>query len=133
MRKNMTVLKIRMVHPRQGMWHNCKSMVLDTLREWDSAVFSTLKKEVKSYEFTITKEECANHAIKCFLSALENLPQYKGRNKLTEAQWKWLATAVRCAVAMRSKQVENNELEAAKQLQEDIWIQHYTALATTLM
>jgi len=93
----------------------------------DSAVFSTLKKEIKSYGFAITKEECANHAVKCFRSALENLvkdkPQYKGRNKLTEAQRKRLATAVRCAIVIRSKQVENNELdkkEAAKQLQEDI-------------
>ena len=56
----------------------------------------------------------------CFLSALENLPHYKGRNKLTKAQRKWLATAVRCAIAMRSKQVENNELDKRKQLQEDI-------------
>ena len=93
----------------------------------DSAVFSTLKREVKKYGFAITKEECANHAVKCFRSAMENLvkdkPQYKGRNKLTEAQQKRLASAVRCAIAMRSKQVANNEMdrkEAAKQPQEDI-------------
>ena len=111
----------------------CKSEEQHGLRytnfigDGDSAVFSTLKREVKKYGFAITKEECANHAVKCFRSALENLvkdkPQYKGRNKLTEAQQKQLASAVRCTIAMRSKQVANNEMdrkEAAKQLQEDI-------------
>ena len=111
----------------------CKSEEQHGLRytnfigDGDSAVFSTLKREVKKYGFAITKEECANHAVKCFRSAMENLvkdkPQYKGRNKLTEAQRKRLASAVRCAIAMRSKQVANNEMdrkEAAKQLQEDI-------------
>ena len=88
---------------------------------------STLRENVREWGHAITKQECANHAVKCFRSHLENLvkdkPQYKGRNKLTEAQRKRLASAVRCAIIMRSNEVKDNKVDkitAAKALQEDI-------------
>ena len=93
----------------------------------DSSVHSTLRENIKVWGHAITKLECANHAVKCFRSHLENLvkdkPQYKGRNKLTEAQRKRLASAVRCAIIMRSNEVKDkkvNKVAAAKALQEDI-------------
>jgi len=55
----------------------------------DSSVQNTLRENIKEWGHAITKQECANHT---FRTHLENLvkdkPQYKGRNKLTEAQQK---------------------------------------------
>ena len=54
----------------------------------DSSVHATLISGVPGWGHVITKQECANHAVKCYRSALENLvkdkPQYKGRHKLTK-------------------------------------------------
>ena len=93
----------------------------------DSSVHTTLVSGVPGWGHAITKQECANHAVKCYRSALENLvkdkPHYKGRHKLTEAQRKRLASAVRCAIIMRSKDVDTKKVDkktAAKLLQEDI-------------
>ena len=56
----------------------------------DSSVHTTLISGVPGWGHAITKQECANHAVKCYRSALENLvkdkPHYKGRYKLTEVQ-----------------------------------------------
>lgn len=93
----------------------------------DSSVHTTLISGVPGWGHAITKQECANHAVKCYRSALENLvkdkPHYKGRHKLTEVQRKRLASAVRCAIIMRSKDVDTKKVDkkrAAKSLQEDI-------------
>ena len=93
----------------------------------DSSVHTTLISGVPGWGHAITKQECANHAVKCYQSALENLvkdkPHYKGRHKLTEVQRKRLASAVRCAIIMRSKDVDAKKVDkkrAAKSLQEDI-------------
>ena len=49
------------------------------------------------YGYFIKKLECANHAVKCFRTTMENLvhdkPSYKGRSKLTEAMRKKLTKA----------------------------------------
>ena len=93
----------------------------------DSSVHTTLISGVPGWGHAITKQECANHAVKCYRSALENLvkdkPHYKGRHKLTEGQRKRLASAVRCAIIMRSNDVDTKKVEkrrAAFLLQEDI-------------
>ena len=53
----------------------------------DSSVFPALISSVP-YGHYIKKVECANHAVKCYPRALENLindkPSYKGRGKLTQ-------------------------------------------------
>ena len=88
----------------------------------DSSVFPTLVAQVPVWGHAIEKIECANHAIKCYWSALENLvkdkPHYKGKGKLIEAMHKKLTKAARCAIKMRSK--EENRSMAIKKLQEDI-------------
>ena len=100
---------------------------INFIGDGDSSVHTTLISGVRGWGHAITKQECANHAVKCYRSALENLvkdkPQYKGRHKLTEPQRKRLASAVRCAIIMRSKEVSENKVDkpkAAKALQEDI-------------
>ena len=100
---------------------------INFIGDGDSSVHTTLISGVRGWGHAITKQECANHAVKCYRSALENLvkdkPQYKGRHKLTEPQRKRLASSVRCAIIMRSKEVNENKVDkpkAAKALQEDI-------------
>jgi len=93
----------------------------------DSSVQSTLRENVHEWGRDIAKQECANHAVKCFRSSLENLvktnPHYKGRYKLTKSMRKRLASSARCAIIMRSKDVaekKNDHATAAKHLHEDI-------------
>ena len=66
--------------------------------------------------------ECANHAVKCYRTALENLvhdkPSYKGKGKLTEAMRKKLTKAARGAIIMRSQ--ETDKVQAVKKLQHDL-------------
>ena len=68
------------------------------------------------------KKECANHAIKCYRSALERLveekPKYKGKGKFTTAMRKKLTTAARCAIKVRSG--ENDTKHAVKFLRQDL-------------
>ncbi len=88
----------------------------------DSSVYPTLLSKVPVWGYAIKKLECANHAVKCYRSSLENLvkekPQYKGKGKLTEGMRKKLTKAARCAIKMRSK--EENKTTAIKLLQEDL-------------
>ena len=88
----------------------------------DSSVHAQLISGVKGWGYAIQKQECANHAVKCFRSSLEKLvkdkPQYKGRGKLTEQMRKRLASSVRCAIINRSK--INDRKKAAHLLQKDI-------------
>ena len=100
---------------------------INFIGDGDSSVHTTLISGVRGWGDAITKQECANHAVKCYRSSLENLvkdkPQYKGRHKLTEPQRKRLASAVRCAIIMRTKEVNEkrvDKVKAAKALQEDI-------------
>ena len=71
----------------------------------DSSVYPALVSGVP-YGTFIKKLECANHAVKCYRTALENLvhdkPSYKGRGKLTERMRKKLTKAARSAILMRS-------------------------------
>ena len=88
----------------------------------DSSVYPTLVAGVPGWGYTITKKECANHALKCYRSSLEQLvkdkPQYKGKHKLTAAMRLRLTMAARCAVIMRSK--EDDKRRAASLHQTDI-------------
>lgn len=55
----------------------------------DSSVYPSLVAGVPGWGYAITKQECANHALKCYRTSLEQLlkdkPQYKGKHKLTAA------------------------------------------------
>lgn len=88
----------------------------------DSSVLAHLRQDVKVWGRDIDKQECANHAVKCFRSSLEKLvkekPQYKGRGKLTEQMRKRLASSMRCAIINRSKL--SDKTKAARLLQKDI-------------
>ena len=87
----------------------------------DSSVYPTLISSVP-WGYAIEKMECANHAVKCYRTALETLvqdkPHYRGRGKLTEAMRKRLTKAARCAIVMRSK--ESNKQAAIVKLQQDL-------------
>ena len=88
----------------------------------DSSVYPNLIAEVPGYGHSIRKLECANHAVKCYRSALEKLvqekPQYKGKGKLTETMRKRLATAARCSIKMRS--TVEDKTTAVALLREDL-------------
>ena len=83
----------------------------------DSSVHPTLVSGVP-WGYAIRKLECANHAVKCYCTALENLvhdkPHYKGRGKLTETMRKKLTKAARSAIMLRSQ--ETNQKQAIQQL-----------------
>ena len=87
----------------------------------DSSVYSTLISSVP-WGYAIEKLECANHAVKCYRTALERLvqdkPSYRGKGKLTESMRKRLTKAARCAIVMRNK--ESNKLAAIEKLQQDL-------------
>ena len=88
----------------------------------DSSVYPTLVSNVPGWGYSIKKQECANHALKCYRASLEQLikdkPSYKGKHKLTESMRQKLTKAARCAFIMQSK--ESNKHKAAALLQEDI-------------
>jgi len=88
----------------------------------DSSVLAHLREDVKVWGRDIEKQECANHAVKCFRTSLEKLakekPQYKGRGKLTEQMRKRLASSMRCAIINRSKLPDKGK--AVQLLQKDI-------------
>ena len=72
--------------------------------------------------YAIKKLECANHAVKFYRSALENLvhnnPAYKVKGKLTESMRKKLTKAARSAIIMRSQ--EQGRPRAISKLQKDL-------------
>ena len=88
----------------------------------DSSVHAQLISGISGWGYAIQKQECSNHAVKCFRSSLEKLvkdkPQYKGRGKLTEQMRKRLASSIRCAIINRSKMTDKKI--AARLLQKDI-------------
>ena len=79
----------------------------------DSFVYPSLIQRVPGYGHCIRKLECANHACKCYMGALEKLvhdnPSYKGRGCLTEKMKKKLVSGARCAIKMSSKEVDRRE------------------------
>ena len=88
----------------------------------DSSVYPSLVSSVPVWGYAIQKIECANHATKCYRSALEKLvndnPSYKGKGKLTDAMRKRLTKAARCAIKMRS--MESDKRAATQKLQHDL-------------
>ena len=72
----------------------------------DSSVLSDIQQFVPVWGNTVTKIECANHAIKCYRNRLEKIIQdfpkykYKGRGKLTKRAITRLAFGARCAIKM---------------------------------
>jgi len=75
---------------------------INFIGDGDSSVHSTLVSGVPGWGYFIQKQECANHALKCFRTSLEQLikdkPQYKGRYKLTESMRVRLTKAAQSAI-----------------------------------
>ncbi len=88
----------------------------------DGSVYSTLIHNVPEWGHVIKKIECANHACKCYRGALEQLvqknPSYKRNGGLTIKMRKRLVSAARCAIRMRSK--EMNTIKALDALKKDL-------------
>lgn len=76
----------------------------------DSSVYPSLIQQVPGWGHCIRKLECANHVCKCYRGSLEKLvsenPVYKGSGGLTEKMRRRLVSAARCAIKMRSKEVD---------------------------
>ena len=87
---------------------------LNIIADGDSSVYTTLLENVPVWGKDIKKLECANHICKCVIANLEKLveekPQYKGKGKLTKLNRIRLATAIRCAIKMRSKTKDHKQL-----------------------
>ena len=87
----------------------------------DSSVHPTLIQKIP-WGRCIKKLQCANHACKCYRSALEQLvktnPSYKGSGGLTVKMRKRLVSAARCAIRMRSK--ESDKAKALVSLRKDL-------------
>ncbi len=98
---------------------------LRVIGDGDSSVLPTLQAEGPEWCKRIVKDECANHSVKCLRSNLEKLvedyPQFKGKGMLTKRRRVQITTAARCAIKMRSKQVESlGKRKAAGKLAKDL-------------
>jgi Na+/citrate or Na+/malate symporter len=106
----------------------------ELIGDGDSSVHPTMVSQVPVWGHAITKVECANHAVKCYRSALENLvkkkPHYKGKGNLTERMSKRLTKAARCAKTMRS--AEENRTIAVKSYKLIYITLRFTALGYTM-
>ena len=106
-------------------FRNCEEQhgvrYIEFIGDGDSSVYPTLISNIP-WGYAIKKLECANHAVKCYRSALENLvhnnPAYKGKGKLTESMRKKLTKAARSAIIMRSQ--EQDRPTAISKLQKDL-------------
>ena len=96
-------------------------IIIEFICDGDSSVYPTLISNIP-WGYAIKKLECANHAVKCYRSALENLvhnnPAYKSKGKLTESMRKKLTKAARSAITMRSQ--EQDRPTAISKLQKDL-------------
>ena len=94
---------------------------IEFIGDGDSSVYPSLISNIP-WGYAIKKLECANHAVKCYRSALENLvhnnPTYKGKGKLTESMRKRLTKVARSAIIMRSQ--EQDRSVAISKLQKDL-------------
>lgn len=85
------------------------------IADGDSSMYQTLLEKVPVWGTAIQKLECANHACKCLRVSLEKLVQekrfYRGKGKLSNRNIVRLTTAVRCAIRMRSKDKNSNQLK----------------------
>ncbi len=91
----------------------------------DSNTLAKLVAEGPMWCKQIEKVECANHACKCLRGSLEKLvedfPHFKGRKGLSKIRRVKISTGVRCAIKMRSKEIEKiGKVKAVKKLQQDI-------------
>ena len=100
---------------KHGIWY------IHFIGNGDSSLCPALIAGIPTWGYAVKNVECANHATKCYRTALEKLAQdnlsYRGKGKLMESMWKRLTKAARCAVRMRSS--EPDRRQAVHLLQED--------------
>ena len=81
----------------------------------DSSVFYTIQTTVPTYGRDVVKIECANHAIKCYRSRLEQLakdfPLFRGRGGLTKSIIMKITHGARCAIRNHSN---SNDIKRLK-------------------
>ena len=89
----------------------------------DSSIFYTIQTTVPTYGRDVVKIECANHAIKCYRSRLEQLakdfPLFRGQGGLTKSIILKITHGARCAIPNHSnsndiKRLKNNLRVAPK-------------------
>ena len=72
----------------------------------DSSVLYTIQTTVQTYGRDVVKIKCANHAIKCYRSRLEQLakdfPSFHGRGGLTKSIIMKITHSARCAIRNHS-------------------------------
>ena len=68
----------RMAEKQQGLRHT------NFIGDGDSSVHTTLISGIPGWGHAITIQECANHAVKCYRSALENLVKINPLQRLTQ-------------------------------------------------
>ena len=93
----------------RGIWlsevtHGVKYLKL--IGDGDSSVMATVRQSVP-YGSHVEKIECANHAVKCYRSQLEQLakdnPQYRGKGWLTKQAIHRLTFGAHIAIRIASK------------------------------
>jgi len=76
----------------------------------DSSVYPSLIQNAPGWGHCIQKLESVNHSCKCYRGALDKLvrenPAYKGAGGLMERVRRNLVSSARCAIKMRSKEVD---------------------------
>ena len=86
---------------------------LKLVGDGDSSVLATIRQRVL-YGSYVEKIECANHAVKCYRSRLEELakenPQYRGKGGLTKRAMQRLTVGARIAIRMHSKDMNVQQL-----------------------
>lgn len=79
----------------------------EVIGDGDSSVLHTIQTTVVPYGKDVQKVECANHAVKCVRSRLEQLakdfPSFRGRGRLTKSVIMKITHGARCAIKNHSK------------------------------
>ena len=80
----------------------------------DSSVLYTIHTTVQPYDREVEKIECANHAIKCYWTRLEQFakefPSFRGRGGLTKSVIMKITHGTRCAIRQHSASNDNDKL-----------------------
>ena len=86
---------------------------LKMVADGDSSVMYSIREAVP-YGIYVEKIECANHAVKCYRSRLEQLakdhPEYRGRGGLTKRAIQRLTVGARIAIRLHSKNGDIQQL-----------------------
>lgn len=87
---------------------------MKVIGDGDSSVLYTIHTTVQPYGKQVEKIECANHAVKCYRSRLEQLtkdfPSFRGHGGLTKSVILKITHGARCAICQHSVSNDINKL-----------------------